>query len=737
MHVNARPFKPRAEAADERGAVLVITLLVMLAIFVFAAYAIDTAIWFVHHRHLQTQADAAALAGGDAYQINCGSAGDTTIANVVHQYDGTALSSLTPTYNTQVSVTPTPSSAPASGHALYSAINATNFTGQSTPGDTDLTGSPCATGVVDVKMTEQGLPSFFPFGGPTYINAQARVKIEQLASASGSEPLAIPSPAPSVVKGLLVDETTGATVGNGPLTLTSSNGTTYTSSTAITFNTSTTDPIGLRVETGGGTVCGTQLSCYDSASLKAGIAYIRVWSNSTAPGSGASPAAPQADDATLSPASTSGCPMTGGKFSNFVSDNQSCNVQLTATVLFPAGAVCGNRPSPPAANVGLTLAANGQTPTMTCTNSTTQTTAPCSPSAPCVATTWTSGPVSLAADNPTTVDGPVTFALSWSQMFSKVGSNTCTTTGGNPCTGSFGTVQTAFIGAYNTTTASLSRSGPIVGATVTDASTGADVMSVQQGTSQNVNINLTLLNQGFTDATDPISTGSPVTLHTSGNQGTYAIDCTNNGASTFTDNMAVGCSTPFASTTQPNPPICSNQPPGPAVCVNQNPGSGKSVEDGIDCRVNGTITFKGGGKAKCSASTSCNSPNYWASGNQLSSILGQNPADPRLVTLLIVDSDAWVGVTGSSYQAPVRGIATFYVTGWSGDPCLPASDGGSGTSGTTMSTGLKYVPDDYPGAGVSNVLLGHFVQYNVPGGGGNGSVCSTSVFGDCTPVLIK
>jgi hypothetical protein len=36
----------------------------------------------------------------------------------------------------------------------------------------------------------------------------------------------------------------------------------------------------------------------------------------------------------------------------------------------------------------------------------------------------------------------------------------------------------------------------------------------------------------------------------------------------------------------------------------------------------------------------------------------------------------------------------------------------------------------------SGVLLGHFVQYTVPGGGGT-VTCTALTFGDCTPVLTK
>src|SRR6266545_7790725 len=55
---------------DERGSVLmfvVVGLPVLLAVF---AIALDVGNWFVHHRALQNQVDAAALAGGGLF-VNC------------------------------------------------------------------------------------------------------------------------------------------------------------------------------------------------------------------------------------------------------------------------------------------------------------------------------------------------------------------------------------------------------------------------------------------------------------------------------------------------------------------------------------------------------------------------------------------------------------------------------------------------------------------------------------------
>ena len=713
----------RVNARDQSGQALVLMVLALVAILLVASYAIDTSVWEVHKRHLQTEADAAALAGAADLQPSCTTGINTPgrtdyeIAQLVHTYDGTTAPALGGTgFNQQVPQTPN-----GSGHKLYSLINSPNFANQSQPGDSG-TGSPCTDGFLDVKLTEAGLPSYFPFVNPGYINAQARVQSEGIASAVGAEPLAIPDPGRTTVQGELVDEgNNDAPLGSGLVQLTPGANNTYSASAGAINFANVTGPVGLRVESGSGPSCGTQLSCYDSGA-STGITYTRVWSAGSS-----APTNTNAilEDASLSPAASSGCPLTNGVFSNFVSDSTSCNVQLSATVLFPTGATCSN--------VSLTL--NGNTSSMTCNSATVQNTGPCAPTA-CVATTWTSGSVSVGADNP---DGPETFSLTSGQTFGMTSGKTpkaCTAT---TCSTSFGTVQRVFNGAYDSTSAGSSRSGPIIAADVTDPSTGTELMSVQNTQTKSPTITVTLLNQGYqeTAANTPLVAGANVTvLHTAGNKGTFAIECGgNNGASTFDYQLAVGCSGAFATTQQANPPICSNQPAGAAVCANQTPGTGKVIESGIDCHINGVVNTAA---QSCTPSTVCNSPNYWTSPNTLGQIETESPADPRLVTILIVDNDAWVGVSGSSFQTPIRAIGTFYITGWSStankgaDPCTSPANG----TAVNSSTGLTYVKDD---SAAANTLLGHFVYYDIPGGVPNGQACPTSTtsVNDCTTVLVK
>src|SRR5262249_53132860 len=156
-----------------------------------------------------------------------------------------------------------------------------------------------------------------------------------------------------------------------------------------------------------------------------------------------------------------------------------------------------------------------------------QTTPPCSSLKPCVKTTWTSAAVSVGADSP---DGPITFALGWTQKFGTTpngasgGTKGAGGPGGNgqsaPCTASFGTVQRAFNGAYNETTANSSRSGSIIGASVTDPANETAVTSIQSGTQKVLRVTVHTLNLGFQNATTT-QQSTPTVLHTGGNQGTY------------------------------------------------------------------------------------------------------------------------------------------------------------------------------------------------------------------------
>ena len=55
---------PDRRGLGERGAALVIVVVWLPVLLLVLMFVVDVGNWFVHKRHLQMQADAAALAGG-------------------------------------------------------------------------------------------------------------------------------------------------------------------------------------------------------------------------------------------------------------------------------------------------------------------------------------------------------------------------------------------------------------------------------------------------------------------------------------------------------------------------------------------------------------------------------------------------------------------------------------------------------------------------------------------------
>src|SRR5207249_2676280 len=125
---------------------------VMVAIWLpvlllLGTFVIDVGNWFVHKRHLQTQADAAALAGAQEFHYpGCSNA---SVDARVAAYGGD-------TYNQPIGGTPS--------SKIFRVVNSRTYHGQAastapdvTPDDT-VQQEPCDARMVDVKMTEVDLP---------------------------------------------------------------------------------------------------------------------------------------------------------------------------------------------------------------------------------------------------------------------------------------------------------------------------------------------------------------------------------------------------------------------------------------------------------------------------------------------------------------------------------------------------------------------------------------------------
>lgn len=734
-----RPLLTRLRVtADERGSVLVITVVVMTTLLLFAAYAIDEGIWFVHGGHLQTEADAAALAGAQNFQYPCAAGGamDEQIATTVHRYDGTTVAG--GGYNGQVPVTPPRAEAygegpdpNVEGHVLFSQLNRDQWIDPSQPQESGLTGSPCANGAIDVKLSETNLASFFPFVSPKYITAQARVSIEKLTSlGSGLSPLAEPLPTPNAMTAYLIDEGNKnavlATVKLLPVPET--NNASWTA-TAVPFTFNATGPIGMEIaENGGsGTVpCDNTNgdSCYDTAdSPNLGITYTRVWSHSATPGQPASanPAPPQVDDVSFDPTTTT-C-RSNGTFSNFISTSASCTVTLKiANVVFATGT---GAPPINCTNAGLTVTVGSGSPqTLTCPTGT-----------PLNGQTWTSGPITVTPKSNAT-----NITLGWSlktgnlpsEASGGTGGKNSTCTSSKPCTGNFGVVQRIFSGAYDSQSATSSHSGGVLAASLTDPSSGeSEIQSTPKSmTPKTVAIHVNVLSfQGSQEIGNP-----PVVLSFGGNQANGSISCPglSAGQPQLEGAIVSGCTQPF----QLNKDFSSNPcatTTSPLDCLPENPGNGKLdkvLDDAMNTKING------------SKNAECKAFNYWARGNTVPQVLNESPRDPRLLTLFTTDYGA---LGNGRNEVPIRAIADFYVTGWQGDPCIGHADGVSTVRQTTGGTvALDYTGDESPlasanGGDPAGVLLGHFVQYTElsSNGEGQGQCLQSTSLGNCIAVLTK
>ena len=109
-------------------------------LLLFASFAIDVGNWFEHSRHLQTQADAGALAAGGSFSYP--TCDNNAISSMALQYANTE--------NPQVGGTQS---------NVTALINSSSYANQG--GSSFSDGQPCTDGYVDVKMTERNLPLFF------------------------------------------------------------------------------------------------------------------------------------------------------------------------------------------------------------------------------------------------------------------------------------------------------------------------------------------------------------------------------------------------------------------------------------------------------------------------------------------------------------------------------------------------------------------------------------------------
>jgi hypothetical protein len=180
-----------------------------------ASIVLDVGNWWVLKRHLQTQVDAAALAGGPAFTGCFQNPALATAAVAQHalQYAGDPTRDAS-THNLLME----------DEDDVHAVLNGSRYWSENDPTDDSLDwtdpspaagtpvpgavpGTPCYTKFLDVKATDHDAPSLWGFL-PFYPDpkTRARVRVSQIQSTDGLRPLGVPEVDPEQVAVLIVNE---------------------------------------------------------------------------------------------------------------------------------------------------------------------------------------------------------------------------------------------------------------------------------------------------------------------------------------------------------------------------------------------------------------------------------------------------------------------------------------------------------------------------------------------------
>ncbi len=204
----------RVKAGSEAGFVLVQVAIALPAVLLVISFVVDVGNWWVHKRHLQIQADAAALAA--AGSMSFPTCDDDAVESTALLYGGKTSGG----HNAPALVRTPDDELHMGADSPGSYLNRPSFYGRSEVVDADLadTPTPCDSGIVDVKMTETNAPWYFRALSIDYIDAQARVEIQRVLGASGLLPFGVPDVEITKAKVEFFNKATGALLGSSTLT---------------------------------------------------------------------------------------------------------------------------------------------------------------------------------------------------------------------------------------------------------------------------------------------------------------------------------------------------------------------------------------------------------------------------------------------------------------------------------------------------------------------------------------
>ena len=695
-------FRPLSRLANEDGGVLVIVAVAMTSLVLVAAFVVDVANFYSHKRHLQLQADAAALAG--AHNLTAAGCSNSLISTGARAYggsdspDGTLIRQQP--YNDQLGGTP--------ATKVHILINSTDYWNGSDTSFSD--GNPCDPDkrYVDIKATESHLPWFFGFGGfVRSINAHARVALVQQSTANGSLPIAVPNPLPTSAAAIFINEGTGAVLATQAFSHVGPGGSLdmwQTSAGSVTLpGTATGVVIALSgrqtLQLAGLTlaeICSQQLTdCYDSSAdpPTTGLSFIRGYSVS---GSGTQPNPPKLRSVELFGA---GCSPYFAK--------GTCTYEVVARI--DAGTAL-----PKADQI---YGANG----VTLTSSTDPNCAFVAGSDQC----W-HGALTLPADS-----GPNDITITWEETSGSVqiGNKleSCGTGNGNKCKGDFGMSQRAY-GARDTT------SGPIellklFNCDGDPSCTTSDRQSYETGSTHTFQVVMGIAGT-LRNAT---STSEPDVQLRIKSQSGQSLDC-DNQYTNLKQELAYGCRPSYVPNT--GSPDCSTIGTS-ALWGSQQPWSCVAVSTGRqpnDIAAGLNLRLFGDEKPPAAAcglglpgynNWSMFDPNYVPTGP--GDPRGQDGfpiGDPRVLNAFLTTYGAFSHVNGTSGSVPVTGFGHFYVTGYTGN--------GGGFKPPCQGVVDSPVPNNDSG-----LIVGHFIRY-IDTLGGDGSLpCDPNSINACVIVMTK
>jgi hypothetical protein len=328
--------------------------------------------------------------------------------------------------------------------------------------------------------------------------------------------------------------------------------------------------------------------------------------------------------------------------------------------------------------------------------------------------TWTSS----AFGSLPTGQGPYKVCIDWAY---KDSSNTNQS-------GHFGIVQQVFSASDGSD--ATAPGGPIMAATVTDGSTGAQTYSAPANANASINVTVSLSGgvhvnpRCFTSdptAQPPVNAGPGMNYSCPSDPTIVLRSASTSGSLNYTINCGVvpggagqqnavyqmiryGCANTFSINVNDTCPDPAN--PNPTSCAPVQSVTGDKVGP-VQSALNDRLAPGG----VCAPN---NYPN--------TSVETANGPDPRIFRLVDTDFSAYTG-SGGTTQVPVVAFANFYVTGWNG------------------AVGCSTQNEPPPPAAVSNGnsanIWGHFINFSTGDGIPSGITCKPNQIIPCVVALVR